>query len=198
MGHLLLAVLVPATATVDSIDAHLATPMRPLLREHSVDGYRLGGGVTGAWTPDYDPRADPANWRPCEPCAGTGRRAGRPCAACADAVEAGRPAGTVVAYHADWTACPGDLVLLPKLMDPAWRFPPRRSPDAWVDRAGAVWLDTSLTKYAPDAAPAEVPPRLWLVFDHLLAGRRSPLGRQRTRGVFDPAAWSVAVVDAHH
>jgi len=45
---------------VDSIDAHLTKPMRPLLREHSVDSYRLGG-VTGASTPGYDPQTDPAN-----------------------------------------------------------------------------------------------------------------------------------------
>jgi len=198
MGHLLLAVLVPATATVDSIDAHLATPMRPLLREHSVDGYRLGGGVTGAWTPDYDPQADPANWRPCEPCAGTGRRAGRPCAACADAVEAGRPAGTVVAYHADWTPCPGDLVPLPKLHGPSVAVPAAAQPR----RLGRP-RRCGVARHQPHQirarrGPRRGTPRLRLVFDHLLAGRRSPLGRQRTRGLFDPAAWSVAVVDAHH
>jgi hypothetical protein len=37
MGHWLLAVLVRGTATVDSIQADLATPMRRMRREHGVD-----------------------------------------------------------------------------------------------------------------------------------------------------------------
>ena len=49
MGNYLLAVLVGPDATLDTVDAHLAAPMRRLLRAHRVDSYRLGGAVTGAW-----------------------------------------------------------------------------------------------------------------------------------------------------
>ena len=49
MGHYLLAVLVGDNATVETIDTHLAKPMRRLLRAHRVDDYRFGGGVTSAW-----------------------------------------------------------------------------------------------------------------------------------------------------
>ena len=67
MGHYLLAVLVADFATVADIDIHLLKPMRRLVRAHRVDDYRLGGGVTGAWDPGYDPGKDLANWRPCPP-----------------------------------------------------------------------------------------------------------------------------------
>lgn len=203
MGNYLLAVLVPATATVENIDQLLAKPMRRLLRELSIDGYRLGGQVTGAWS-GYDPEADPANWEPCGGCHGTGQRSQQPCGVCADRDNAGRPPGTGVKFYPDWAPHPGDIVPLPALLDPAWRFPPQRSPDAWVDLAGTVWLDdTGLARYAVDAPSSPVPPRLREVFDQLLDGRRDPWGsRRRVEGrraeVFDPAAWSVAVVAAHH
>jgi len=203
MGNSLLAVLVPATATIENIDRLLAQPMRRLLREHSIDGYRLGGQLTGAWSPDYDPQADPVNWQQCPGCGGTGQRADQPCRACADPGNTGRPPGTSVKFYTRWAPHPGDIVPLPTLLDPAWRFPPQRTPEAWVDLAGTVWVDTSLVKYQVDAGPAPVPPRLREVFDQLRNGRRSPWGpRRRAEGrrveVFDPAAWSVAVVAAHH
>jgi len=90
MGHWLLAVLVRGTATVNGIDAHLAKPMRRLRREHRVDDYRLGGQVTGAWDPGYDPGADPANWRPCPTCAKAPRVGRDRCTVCAAAQQVGR------------------------------------------------------------------------------------------------------------
>src|SRR6266542_4040992 len=41
MTGLLLAVLVSGTATADTIDAHLAAPLRPLIRAQLITGYRL-------------------------------------------------------------------------------------------------------------------------------------------------------------
>ena len=200
MGHWLLAVLVRGTATVDSVDAHLAKPMRWLRREHGVDGYRLGGRVTGAWDPNYDPAADPANWRPCAACGGSTRIGRDRCTVCAAAEQVGRTAGTVVAWNVtDWAAYPGDIVALPRLLDPTWRFPKRRTPIAWVDLAGVVWLDTATAILTgPDSG--EVPPRLRQVFADLTAGRRNPEPGlpKRDRRAFDPSAWAVAVVDAHH
>ena len=54
----------------------------------------------------------------------------------ADAHESGRPAGTVLAMPFDWAPHPGDLVPLAQLMGPDWRFPPNRSPHAWVVHPG--------------------------------------------------------------
>ncbi|WP_433388662.1 hypothetical protein [Micromonospora sp. KLBMP9576] len=65
MGHRLFAVLVRASASVATVDAHLIKPMRPLLRAGVIDAYRLGGQVTGAWSTDYEPGADPRNWHIC-------------------------------------------------------------------------------------------------------------------------------------
>jgi hypothetical protein len=59
MGSYLLAVLVGPDATIDTVDTHLAAPMRRLLRAHRVDSYRLGGAVTGAST-RLRPRGRPA------------------------------------------------------------------------------------------------------------------------------------------
>jgi hypothetical protein len=200
MGHWLLAVLVRGTATTEGIEAHLAKPMRRMRREHGVDDYRLGGQVTGAWNPDYDPGADPANWRPCPTCAGTTRVGGARCTVCAAAEQVGRTAGTVVAWHyTDWAPYPGDIVALPRLLDPGWRFPKGRTPIAWVDLAGVVWLDTE-TAMLTGTDTGEVPPRLRQVLDDLTAGRRNPEPgvAKRQRRPFDPAEWAVAVVDAHH
>ena len=200
MGHWLLAVLVRGTATVDAIDAHLRLPMRHLLREHRIDGYRLGGQVTGGWDPGYDPTMDPANWRPCGTCGGSTRVGRDRCTVCAAAEQVGRTPGTVVAWHdADWARYPGDIVALPRLLDPAWWFPKGRTPIAWVDLAGVVWLGTE-TAVLTSADTGEVPPRLRQVFDDLTAGRRNPQPGlpKRQRRPFDPAEWAVVVVDAHH
>jgi hypothetical protein len=220
MGHRLIAVLVRASATIATIDAHLARPMRPLLRAGTIDGYRLGGQVTGAWKPDYNPAADPANWRTCEACGGTTRIEGDECAACADAEQAGRRPGTVVPWnYTDWARYPGDIVALPRLLHPGWRFPQGRTPIAWVDLAGVVWLGTD-EAVLTGTDTGHIPPRLRRVLDDLRAGRRDPDPNQPAprhrprpadlvtpwrypsrsqpqRARFNPAEWSVAVVDAH-
>jgi len=194
----LLAVLVGNNATVADIDMHLRGPMRRLVRAHRVDSYRLGGAVTGAWDPDYDPQTDPANWRTCTRCCGTAITGGRPCHACADAHERGRPAGTVVALTFDWAPHPGDLVPLARLMQPGWRFPPARTPHAWVDLAGVVWLDT-YTALLSGTDTGEVPAPLRQVFDDLITGRRNPEpGIPKAQRRFDETTALVAVVDAHH
>ena len=201
MINYLVAVLVPSAATVDTIDTHLAGPMRHLM-PWAVDRYRFGGEFTGAWDPAYDPAADPANWRPCTACAATGTTPGRPCAQCEDAPRRGRPARTVLADWDDWAAHPGDLVPLTALVDPAWRFPTdyRRptttgdvwtdgpSPNLWVDGAGMHWLNFDRASNAS----GELPPDLRDILHRLLSGGRTP-DPQRSGG-FDPADWQVAIV----
>ena len=200
MGHWLLAVLVRGTATIDDIDLHLRMPMRRLLRAQRIDGYRLGGQVTGGWDPDYDPTMDPANWRPCGTCGGSTRVGRDRCTVCAAAEQVGRSPGTVVAWHcADWAPHRCDIVPLPRLLDPGWRFPKGRTPIAWVDLAGVVWLGIE-TAVLSGTDTGEVPPRLRQVFDDLLTGRRNPQPaiRKRDRRPFDATSYAVAVVDAHH
>ncbi|MEV0003491.1 hypothetical protein AB0H28_14550 [Micromonospora sp. NPDC050980] len=220
MAHHLFAVLVRAGATVASIDAHLAAPMRLVSREHRIDGYRLGGQVTGAWDTSYDPDGDPSNWHTCDACRGTTQIDGATCLACADAVQAGRRPGTVVpCSYTDWAPYPGDIVALPRLLHPGWRFPPGGTPVAWVDLAGVVWLDA---EGAYDAASdsGQIPARLRMVFRDLVSGRRNPdpTAQMAARGpavasrrlparrpgrihripvALRAADWSVAVVDAH-
>ncbi|MEU8607755.1 hypothetical protein AB0C29_07125, partial [Actinoplanes sp. NPDC048791] len=92
MTAVLVAVLVPASATILTIDEHLAAPLHFL----PADRYRLGGEFTGIWDPAYDPRTDPANWRSCDACAATGQLVGQACTACGDAARAGRTPGTVL------------------------------------------------------------------------------------------------------
>lgn len=197
MARLLLAVLVPRTATVDSIDVHLSGPMRPLLATRTVDGYRFGGGCTGWWDPGYDPSRDPHHWRPCEGCGGSTRLGASRCADCLTAVDAGRTLDTVlVGDVAHWAPHPGDIVPLPQLLDPRWRYPTGRTPDAWVDLAGIAWLGTTDANLA-GTDTGQTPPRLRHVFDALHAGRRNPEPTQ-SRTWFDPTRWAVAVVDAHH
>jgi hypothetical protein len=100
---------------------------------------------------------------------------------------------------ADWAPHPGDIVALPRLLDPAWRFPTGRTPIAWVDLAGVVWLGTEIAVLT-GTDTGEVPPTLRQVFDDLLDGRRDPEpGRpERDRHPFDPTRYAVAVVDAQH
>jgi hypothetical protein len=198
MGNYLLAVLVGPDATVDTVDAHLAAPMRRLLRANRVDSYRLGGAVTGAWDPDYDPEADLRNWRTCSRCNGTTRALGQPCTVCASAGPAGRDPGTVLAFPSDWVRHPGDLVPLSRLMHSGWRFPPGRTPDAWVDRAGVVWLGGETVLLA-GTDTGQVPDRLRQVFDDLLTGRRNPEpGVRVAQRRFDETTALVALVQAHH
>jgi hypothetical protein len=193
MGNYLLAVCVPATATTDTIDPYLDRLLRPLIRRRAIDGYRLGAAVTGAWDTDYDPAADPGNWRPCDTCTGSTRVGGKPCPHCATAADQGRSPGTVVAWNAiEWVRHPGDIVPLPRLLDPGWRFPAHRSPDAWTDGTGTVWLHTTPT---PTSEP--VAARLRHIFDDLATGRRQP-GSDHGPGPFEPDRWSVVVVQAHH
>src|SRR6266540_3629259 len=135
MGHWLLAVLVRGTATIDDIDAHLILPMRRLLREQRIDGYRLGGQVTGGWDPTYDPTTDPANWRPCGTCGGSTRVGRDRCTVCAAAEQAGRTPGTVVAWPAGATASSSS---------PSTPWPRRPSP-----LSSTRWSPTSAATGAP-------------------------------------------------
>jgi hypothetical protein len=193
MGNYLLAVLVPATVAIDTIDPYLGVLLRPLVRRRVIDGYRLGGSVTGAWDPGYDPAADPANWRACDACTGGSRTSGQSCPHCATAADQGRAPGTVMAWNAaDWARHPGDIVPLSRLLDPGWRFPPHRSPDAWTDGTGTVWLHTT-----PTATAEPVSARLRHILHDLAASRRRP-GTGRGHGPFEPDQWSVAVIQAHH
>ncbi len=188
MGHRLFAVLIHHTATVDTVNLYLHPRLNHLRGPGTFDDYRLGGQATGAWDPDYDPTLDPANWRTCHCCDGTAPG----CPQCRDAARDGRPAGTILAPCWDWRPHPGDLVPLPRLLDPAWRFPRRRTPIAWVDHAGLVWLDTDLAVLT--GTDGDMPPRLALILEHLITHRR----HLPQFPSFDAADWSVAVVDTHH
>jgi hypothetical protein len=197
MGHRLFAVLVPATVTAVTavtVGPHLLAALAPLLRDGTIDALWLGGQASGAWDRDYDPTLDPANWRPCTGCGG-GTRPGRSqCRACADAAQAGRAPGTGLALPFDWASHPGDLVPLPRLLDPAWRFPKSRTPIGWADPAGVVWLDPEIATLT-GTDTGEVPPVLRQVFHDPRTGGRHPSIRSPQR--FDPADYLVAAVDAH-
>ena len=192
--HFVVAVLVPASTTIDTIDVALTPPMR-FLMPGVVDRYRLGGQFTGAWDPDYDPRLDPANWRPCPACTATSVPAGHRCTVCADAETDGRRTATVLAGHDDWRAHAGDIIALTRLLDPDWRFPTRQpgaaaapsaTPALFADRHGVVWLDATST--------GQTPARLTAVWRSLLDGNRQPAPGGEP---FDPTAWSIALVAAH-
>lgn len=193
MGHRLLAVLVPATTTANSPHHALAGALFPLVIHDVIDSYTLGGQVTGAWDPSYDPTMDSRNWRPCAVCGGT--RTGRAdCTACRDATQAGRTPGTELTFTSDWAAHPGDIVALGRLLDPGWRFPKGRTPIGWVDLSGVVWLDTELAVLTGTGTDTgDVPPRLRAVFDDLIAGRRA---HPRKRQPFNVADYALAIVDA--
>lgn len=200
MGHLLIAALVGANATVSTIDLHLTKPMQPLLRTGRIDSYRLGGQLTGAWDRDYDPGTDPRNWRTCSACAvGPDQQPQQGCPTCTRTPTPGpRPGVMVEPLTSEWAPHPGDIVALPRLLDPRWRFPPGRTPIVWADMAGPVWLDTE-TAMLTRTDTGDVPPLLRQVFDDLLTGRRAggaPPHRARRRR-FDPGRYAVAVVDAH-
>lgn len=196
--HLLVAVLVPAHTTIATIDGHLAKSMRYLM-PGVVDRYRLGGVYTGAWDPGYAPQRDSANWRVCTACAGSGQQATEPCATCEDAEAAGRPPGTVIVAADDWRAHSGDIVPLTAMLTDSWRFPtsktfpdggthPRAAvPGAYADPRGSEWLS------GDDIGT--VPRELRWRWDDLLTGARAV---EQHGAPFDPAAWSVAVVDGHY
>ncbi|MGI5214819.1 hypothetical protein [Plantactinospora sp. CA-290183] len=223
MGHIMLAVLVPARATIDTVDNHLDRLVGRRRRALRIDGYRLGGQVTGAWDLTYDPTRDPANHELCSHCQGSQRRNGGVCQTCADAADMGRAPGTVVKWDvATWKRYPGDLVPLRHLYQPSWSFRPHRSPQAWVDGAGVRWLDTELRLH-PGNTDTDMPPRLRQVLADLRAGRRDPSGGTssgqgipraghmtgaphvvgparpaalQARATFDVNRWRVAAVDA--
>ncbi|MDG4795048.1 hypothetical protein [Micromonospora sp. WMMD1082] len=218
MRHRLFAVLVPAKATA-IIDAHLARTLMPLLRAHTITGYRLGGQMTGAWDPGYEPTADPNNWAVCQACDGTASHDGAACPDCADAAPNGRRPGTVAVLDPTrWVRHPGDIVRLPRLLAPDWRFPPGSTPTAWVDPAGVVWLRTTDEDVPAGEDTGATPPLLRQVLRDLRSRRRDvepapPSPRRRPtaadmaapwrpprhppRDPFKPSAWAVAVVDAH-
>jgi hypothetical protein len=198
MGHLLLAVLVPADATVETIDVHLDRILEPRLGTLDIDDYRLGGGFTGAWDPGYDPTRDPANHETCNRCQGSQQDQGETCRTCADALDEGRAAGTILKWNTyDWASHPGDLVPLAHLYEPGWSFPPHRTPQAWVDLAGVRRLGTEERLY-PFNTDTDIPPRLRRVLTDLRAGRRDPHGGPRRVVPVNADDWLVAVVDAHH
>jgi hypothetical protein len=188
MGHRLFAALVPASCTADAADGYLARLLDPLIAAGVIDDFWLGGQVTGAWDPGYDPTVDPANWQPCSLCGGTNTT----CHLCCDAVGQGRTVGTVVAAYYDFQPYPGDLVPLTRLLDPAWRFPTGRTPIAWVDPAGLTWLHTETAVLT--CADGDMPPRLRQLLDHLIDGR----SQLSPDGPFRLGDWAVAVVDTHH
>ncbi|GAA1622916.1 hypothetical protein [Actinoplanes couchii] len=193
-SNFLVAVLVPATATTATINAHLAGPMRVFM-PGVIDRYRLGGGYTGAWDPDYDPRTDPTNWRPCTGCAATGMIDGQPCPTCRQTPPQPHRPGMTLAGPQDWTAHPGDIVTLTRLLDTSWRYPQLPAdtaspshrfsvPDAYADAYGMAWIG------GPDTG--ETPGDLQRHWDALLDGHRHSSGER-----FDPHRWAVAIVDAH-
>jgi hypothetical protein len=184
----LVAVLVPASATADTIGAHLAAPLHFL----PTDSYRLGGEFTGACDPDYDPRRDPANWRTCPDCAGTDFG----CPTCADANPAGRRPGTILAASDQWVPHPGDLIPLPRLLDPQFRFPagdqltPTRE-----TTAPDLYADAFYGLRALDKTPSgEVSTGLRTVLQAALTGHQD---RSADTSPIDPADWQIALVAAH-
>ena len=183
----LVAVLVPASATADTIGAHLAAPLHFL----PADSYRLGGEFTGAWDPDYDPRRDPANWRTCPDCAGTGRD----CPTCADADPAGRRPGTILAAGDQWVPHPGDLIPLPRLLDPQFRFPAGDQLSPQRERtAPDLYADAFYGLRALDKTPSgEVSTGLRTVLQAVLTGQPD---RSADSHPIDPAAWQIAVIAA--
>ncbi|MDG4795040.1 hypothetical protein [Micromonospora sp. WMMD1082] len=202
MSNFLVAVLVPSTATIKTIDTYLTRPMR-ILMPWAADRYRFGGEFTGAW----DPATDPANWRPCTACSATGRTAGRPCDECGDAPRHGRPPGTIVVGWDEWAAHPGDLVPLTALLDPSWRFPTGyrppsaaadvrtggASPDLWVDNADMQWLNLDVTH--DGALTGKLPADLRDILRRLRSGDR--VADQDHSGAFAPKHWQVAIVAGH-
>jgi hypothetical protein len=196
MAHWLYAALLPASVTPDTAQPHIEAVMAPLLTDGDADWVTLGGAFSGRWTPDYDPALDPANWRPCATCGGGTRPGHAHCGTCADAVQAGRDPATVLAPVRDRVPCPADLVPLPAMLDEAWRFPSVPAPHGWADPAGILWLDSDAD--IATIGTGQVRPTLLQVFRDLLTGRRQLPHGAATRATFDPAAYTVGLVDAHY
>ncbi len=136
MARLLLAVLVPGTATPDTIDTHLAAPLRPLIRAKVITGYRLDRPSATDTPTNHHHNSHrrhsvtaptPNQYRRWLP---TRRRLGADTAP--GTAPAGDPGHRIIR--------PGDLVALPALLAAHWQFPARATPHAWVDLAGVVWL----------------------------------------------------------
>ncbi|MFC0532137.1 hypothetical protein [Phytohabitans kaempferiae] len=195
IARYLYAVLVDHTATIASIRLHLAGPMQPLVRAGQIRGYRYGGSFTGAWDRGYDPQLDPRNRRPCPDCAANTASDAGTCLTCTT----GEPGTTVVADPKRWAPHPGDIVPLTQLLHPQWRYPKGTTPHAWVDLAGIVQIGPAPAATGENGDEL-TPPALLQVFDDLHTGSRDPHVAipDWPHPRFDPAAWSVAVVDAGH
>jgi len=185
MTGLLLAVLVSGTATADTIDAHLAAPLRPLIRAQLITGYRLerlsaadsAAGLNHRGRHPSSTAAAPSRRRrrlPSPP-----RRHAAP--------------ATAVGYAVRRVVRPGDLVALPALLTRDWQFPARATPHAWVDLAGVVWLGTD-ARQVLGTDDGTVPTRLRRVLADLAAGRRQPDPADPQPP--DPRQWQVALVHA--
>ncbi len=186
MTGLLLAVLVCGTATTDTIDAHLAAPLRPLIRAQLITGYRLDR-LTAADT------ATGPNHRERHPsptaAAPSRRRRRRPSPPRRTAAPTTAAAGHAVRR----VVRPGDLVALPALLTPDWQFPAQATPHAWVDLSGVVWLGTD-ARQVLGTDDGTVPARLRRVLADLTAGRRQPDPTNPQPP--DPNRWQVALVHA--
>lgn len=194
MASILVAAVVPATVTVETIDTPLRRVTRRWHQASVIGGWQFGGQFAGAWS-NYLPEHDPANWYDCELCAGTGRRddergislrtadSSFGCNGCAPQTpDDPRPPGNALTRPWEWIGHDGDLVPLPRLLEPTWRFPAGRYPGGWVDAEALRWLDRT--------DDGSVGPVLADVFRSYLAGTRKPGWGD---GSFDPAQWKVAV-----
>jgi len=157
-NHFLVAVLVPADTTIDTLRQRVA----PILDPHvdvTCAWWSPGMYTAGVWC-DYDPTGDPAHWATCAICGGTGRRddaigraarAINPACACngcagpgvvlAHRATAPRPSGTVLTSPHTWQPQPGDIVAVPRILAAGWRFRPGAAPHALATPGAWQWLD---------------------------------------------------------
>jgi hypothetical protein len=191
-NHFLVAVLVAADTTVATMPARIAPTLNPYI-DLTCDYWTPGSYAAGIWS-DYDPTADKANWTTCRTCRGTGHRddeigrtarasdPGFTCNGCAGPGvilghrdTAPRPAGTQLVSPLTWNAHPGDILTLPQILHPGWRFRPGAAPRAYADPHGWLWLHTPRLTVTPDPA------------------MREALAAWHTT---EPGKWAVAAVDA--
>jgi hypothetical protein len=156
-NHFLVAVLVPADTTVDSLRERVAPTLDPHL-DNTFAYWSPGMYAAGAWS-DYDPTADPAHWAACRICGGTGRRddalgraarAADPAYTCNGCAGPGvllghrptatRPAGIVLTSPGHWPAHPGDIVPARRMLATGWRFRPGAAPHALATPDRWDWL----------------------------------------------------------